>query len=48
MLTLRASVESKKIFSGWKPVLVRSLAMERMSRVIFLEAAICFAGNLSA
>ena len=32
---------------GWKPVLGRALAMEWVSRVIFLEAAICVAGNLS-
>ena len=38
----------KKAVSGWKPVLGRELAMEWVSRVIFLEAAICVAGNLSA
>ena len=31
----------------WKPVLGRALAMDWMSRVIFLEAAFCIAGNLS-
>ena len=34
--------------SGCKPVLGRALAMEWVSRVIFLEAAICVGGNLSA
>ena len=38
----------RKAVSGWKPVLGRALAMEWVSRVIFLEAAICFAGHLSA
>ena len=38
----------KKAVSGWKPVLGRALAMEWVSRVIFLEAAICIGGNLSA
>ena len=38
----------KKAVSGWKPVLGRAVAMEWVSRVIFLEAAICVAGNLSA
>ena len=38
----------KKAVSGLKPVLGRTLAMEWVSRVIFLEAAICVAGNLSA
>ena len=38
----------KKAVSGWKPVLGRTLAMEWVSRVIFLEAVIWVAGNLSA
>ena len=38
----------KKAVSGCKPVLGRALAMEWVSRVIFLEAAICVGGNLSA
>ena len=38
----------KKAVSGWKPVLGRALAMEWMSRVIFLEATVCVAGNISA
>ena len=46
---LSASVESRNMFlDGSMCMLGRALAMEWMSRVIFLEAAICDTGYLSA
>ena len=45
---LSASVDSRKLFLDVSLWLGRALAMEWVSRVIFLEAAICVGGNLSA
>ena len=45
---LSASVESRKLFLDGSLCLGTALAMEWVSRVIFLEPVICVAGNISA